>query len=246
MHPDIATALKLQEIDIRIAALRSEIATLPKQIAAIERQLEGHLRQLEIDKAALAANQRERKTLDGEIQVQRQRISKLRDQMMQAKTNEQYRAFQHEIEYCEKEITKFEDRILELMLEAESLETNVKQAEKSLAEEKKVVDARKADAKARTDADKSELEKDLAIRKEATVTLPAKLLAEYDRLRAKNKDGIALAEAQDGQCMACHMMLRPQLFQEIKSGEQVVACENCKRLLYVQPPAVDVAAEMQS
>ena len=46
--------------------------------------------------------------------------------MLQAKTNEQYRAFQNEIGYCETEIRKSEDRILDLMGEAEPLEKNAK------------------------------------------------------------------------------------------------------------------------
>ena len=116
------------------------MAALPKHIAAIEKALDGHLRKLEADKAALAANQKERKRIEGEIQMNEQKISKLRDQMLGAKTNEQYRAFQHEIEYLEKEIRKFEDRILELMSESEALDGNVKKADAALKEEKQAVE----------------------------------------------------------------------------------------------------------
>ena len=70
--------------------------------------------------------------MEGEIQVHEQKISKLKDQMAQAKTNEQYRAFQNEIDYAKKEIRKAEDRILELMTEAEPLDLNVKRAEGAL------------------------------------------------------------------------------------------------------------------
>lgn len=245
MHPDLATTLHLQELDLRIASLRHEIASLPRQVAEIERELEGHLKRLDLDKTKLTANQRERKRLEGEIQMQQQRISKLRDQTMQAKTNEQFRAFQNEIEFCEKEIRKFEDSILELMSASEALETNVKAAEKSLTAQKTVVEGKKSEAKAQTDANQAELKTLVAERKTAAERLPASLLSTYERLRTRNRDGIAIAEAKDGRCLACNMMLRPQFFQELKTGEQVMGCENCKRLLYVQPPAVDVAAEMQ-
>src|SRR5208282_6546853 len=101
---------------------------------------------LEADKAALAANQKERKKMEDDIQMNEQKISKLRDQMLGAKTNEQYKAFQHEIEYVEKEIRKAEDRILELMSESEPLDANVKKAEVALKEEKVVVEEEKARA----------------------------------------------------------------------------------------------------
>src|SRR5579862_1081117 len=122
MHPDAPLVSRLQSLDQRIAALEKEIATLPKHIALIEKTLESHVRRLEADRSALAANQKERKKHEGDIQVHQQKISKLRDQMLGAKTNEQYRAFQHEIEYIEKEIRTAEDRILELMTESERLE----------------------------------------------------------------------------------------------------------------------------
>ena len=59
--------------------------------------------------------------------------------MLGAKNNEQYKAFQHEIDFIAKEIRKAEDRILELMTESEPLDANVKKAEVALQEEKRVV-----------------------------------------------------------------------------------------------------------
>ena len=143
MHADVALVLQLQQLDHRMGALEKEVAELPRHIATIEKTLESHIRRLEADKAALAANQRDRKNLDLEVQTQKQKISKLRDQMSQAKTNEQYRAFQHEIDYAEKEIGKLDDRGLELMAAAEPLDAAVKAAEASLKEEQKTVEAEK-------------------------------------------------------------------------------------------------------
>src|SRR5881296_419611 len=110
MLPDILSAVRLQELDTRLTELTKEIASLPKHIAEIEKKLEIHQRKLEADRAALIANQKDRKKLEGDIQVQEQKISKLKDQMLQAKTNDQYKAFQNEIEFCQKEIRKAEDR----------------------------------------------------------------------------------------------------------------------------------------
>ena len=40
------------------------------------------------------------------------------------------------------------------------------------------------------------------------------------------------------------MMLRPQFFQDVKAGEQVMFCENCRRILLYHEPAQDVEAQM--
>jgi len=226
----------LQDVDNQIAELTREISTLPKHIAEIARKLEAHERKLEADRAALAANQKDRKRLEGEIQVQQQKISKLKDQMLEAKTNEQYRAFQHEIEYCEKEIRGAEDQILDLMGESEPLERNVKAAEASLKQEKVQVDAEKQQARERTAKDQSELEDLQAERRSIAAQMTPKVLTAYDRVR-KLRHGVAVSEAIEGRCSQCHMSLRLQFFQDLKRGEQVMHCESCSRILYYNPPA---------
>ena len=235
MYPDTHLVIQLQSLDQRAAALEKEIAALPKHIATIEKALEGHLRRLEADKAALSANQKDRKKIEGDIQMDQQKISKLRDQMLGAKTNEQYRAFQHEIDYLENEIRKFEDRILELMTESESLDGNVKKAEAALKEEKQVVEGEKAKARESTAADQASLNE---IRKERTDLagkLPAATLAAYDRI-SKKRNGVVVAEASGGRCSACQITLRPQYFQDLRRGDKLMFCESCGRILYYNPP----------
>jgi hypothetical protein len=77
MLQDLALALRLQALDRKLASLDHEIATLPKHIAEIEKKLDAHTRRLEQDRAALAANLRDRKKFEGEIQLHEQKISKL-------------------------------------------------------------------------------------------------------------------------------------------------------------------------
>ena len=217
-----------------MAELDKEVASLPKHIAAIEKTLESHIRRLEVDKAALIANQKDRKKLESDIQMHEQKISKLRDQMLGAKTNEQYRAFQHEIEYIEKEIRTAEDRILELMSESEPLEANVKKAEAALKEEKQQVESEKTRARERTAVDQSQLDVLRAERTEAAAKLPAPVLVTYDRVRKRR--GTTIAEAAGGRCSACQIVIRPQYLQDLKRGDQLMLCESCGRFLYYNPP----------
>jgi predicted nucleic acid-binding Zn-ribbon protein len=244
MHPDISLVIRLQEIDNRLGDLAREIATLPKHIAEIEKKLTSHERKLEADRAALSANQKDRKKCESDIQMQEQKISKLKDQMLQAKTNDQFRAFQHEIEYCQNEIRKSEDRILELMGESEPLDKNVKAAEVALKAEKAQVEAEKQEARERTAADQK-ASKDLEAERAKAVEGMAKSTYQlYDRIR-KARKGIGVAEAIDGRCSACNMAMRLQFFQDLKRSGQIMTCESCHRILYYNPPASfeDLAGE---
>ncbi len=235
MLPDLKLVIRLQDIDNRLTELSREIATLPKHIAEIEKKLGGHERKLEADRAALVANQKERKKCEADILAQQQKISKLKDQMLSAKTNEVYSTFQKEIDFCDKEIRRFEDRILDLMTESEPLEKNVKTAEVALKAEKSHVETEKNQARERTAADQKAAA-ELQIERASIITgIKPAVYTNYERVR-KGRRGLALAEVVDGRCTACHIVLRLQYYQDLKHGESILPCESCQRILYYNPP----------
>jgi len=237
MIPDLQLVIQLQSLDKRISHTQQEVSALPKNLARTEKALDARVRKLEADRAALTANQKERKKVESDIQAQETKISKLKTQMLEAKTNEQYRAFQGEIDFCEKEIHKAEDRTLELMTESEPLSRNVKQAEAALAEERKHVEAEKQRVRASTEVNQKLLE-DLKRQRRAMVErLSPKVLSTYERLR-KRRRGPAVAEAVEDRCSACNMTMRPQFYQDLKKGDQVMTCEYCHCIVYYNPPVV--------
>ncbi len=248
MLQDLALALRLQVLDRKIASLENEIATLPKHIAEIEKKLESHTRRLEADRAALSANQRDRKKLEGDIQAQEAKISKLKDQMLGAKTNEQYKAFQNEIAYAEGEIRKAEDRTLDLMEQSEPLDKNVKAAEEQLKHEKQHVDSEKLQARDRTAASQKQLATEQAERNIVAAEMSPAFYKEYERVRKKTRN-TPIADATDGRCGACQISLRPQFFQDLRRGDKIMQCESCGRILTYNPiidVESDVAASRQT
>jgi len=245
MTADIELVTRIQSLDQRIGALDHEVAALPKHIAQIEKALDSHLRRLEADRSALLANQKERRRLEDDIKGHEQKISKLKDQTLQAKTNEQYRAFQSEIDFAAREIRKCEDRILDLMGQSEPLDTNVKKAEAALKEEQKHVEAEKARVRDRTAVDQKQLEQFKSERLEIVSKLKPQIYTVYERLRKKKK-GAAAAEVVEGRCGACQISLRPQFFQDLRNGGEMMCCEMCGCILYYNPPVSfeqDLAAQ---
>ena len=226
----------MQGLDLRANELKKEIAMLPKQIAEIEKVLVGHAKKLEADRALLANNLKERKLRDLEIQSQQAKIAKLKDQMTAAKTNEQFKAFQSEIDYCDKEVKKHEDRVIELMELSEPLAVNVKAAEAALAQEKAVVDRHKAAMHERTAVDQKALDTLMAERKVISEGVSRPVLNLFERL-SKKFSGNAITDATSGRCTSCHLEIRPQLFQDLRRGSDMLVCENCGRILHYNPPA---------
>ncbi len=236
MHPDLPRVRQLQELDNRIRELDAEISRLPKYVARIESQLESHKKALQADKNSLEENRKSHRHLEGRVSDFQQKISHLRVQMGEAKTNEQFRAFQHEIEFLEGEILKVEDRILDKMVESESLEENVAKAEAALGEESEKVADEVEKVKERVAEDEMEADSKRSHRKELTQAISENILSTYDHTR-KTRGGVAVAPADALHCLACHVLLRPQLSQILRNSDEIVTCEFCGRILYYQPPA---------
>jgi hypothetical protein len=234
MNPDLEKLISLQEADREVFRLKEDIAALPRRVAVIEEKLAATRARLEKAKEALAADQRNRRRLETEIQAQQEKISKYRDQSLAVKTNDQYRALMHEIEFAQKEVRACEDKMLEAMVDSEAQEAELKAAEAELREETAEIEKEKTEARERTEADEQQLAEWNAKRNGLRAGISPDVVERYDRVLAHRKDS-ALAEARDHQCGACHVVLRPQTYAEVRTNAQIVSCDSCGRILYYDP-----------
>jgi hypothetical protein len=233
MLPEIDNLLKLQDADKEIRRLQDEVAELPKRVAAIEQKLAGTKTQLEKAQAAVKADDASRRKYDTNISDLRGKISKYRDQSLDVKTNEQYKALLHEIQFAEKEIAANEDKILELMVNADTRDKEVKAAQAELKAEAAEIDREKEAARQRTAEDEKLLAEWRAKRDQLRGGVREDLLRHYERVSKFRGSGIS--EVRDHKCMACQVMLRPQTYNEIRSGKETIVCDSCQRILYFDP-----------
>ncbi len=239
MLPEIENLLRLQEADKEIRRLQDEVAELPKRVAAIERKLASTKLELEKAQAAVKADEAARRKHDTAISDLRGKISKYRDQSLDVKTNEQYKALLHEIQFAEKEIAATEDKILELMVNADARDKQVKAAQAELKAEAAEIEEEKEEAHKRTAEDEQQLTEWRAKRDQMRASVGEDLLRHYERVSKFRGSGIS--EVRDHKCMACQVMLRPQTYNEVRTGQQTVVCDSCQRVLYFNP-----ANEMQA
>ena len=235
MNSDLHNLTQLQQIDSQIAALRAEIAALPKHVAEIEAKLAGSRAKLEAATAAGKADETARRKHESDIQDQQQKISKYRDQSLNVKTNDEYRALMHEIQFAEANIAKLEDKILEIMVAADVRKETLKKAEAELKADTAENDREKEDARQRTATDEAELAELTAKRNELRAGVGEDVLRHYDRVLKLR--GTALAAVYENQmCSGCSVLLRPQVYQEVMTNQQFLTCDTCKRILYYVPP----------
>jgi predicted nucleic acid-binding Zn-ribbon protein len=231
MNSDLKQLIRLQSIDLSIQDLRARVDRFPGISKGLDEKLSAAQAGVEAAKEKTKANQGNRKKFENEISTIESKISKYRDQMQAVKTNEEYRALQHEIDHAQNAIRKIEDEILNLMLEAETSQSDIKAAEGRLKEDQEKVNHERRELAEQNKKDLSALESYLKERKELEATISSDLLPQYERVR-KHRGGIAVAAARDYVCEVCQVRIRPQVFQEIRKNDQIIACDACQRILY--------------
>src|SRR5690349_2247779 len=193
MHSAIPHMIELQRVDHLIAGLRADLDAFPKRLRDADAKLNGARAAVAAAKDALAKSQKERKKLELDALQWKDRARKYRDQSGAVKTNEAYKALQHEIANAEAEVAKAEDRQLEVMVGAEESETRVKNTEANLRNAEQAVNAEKRQIQILNSEKKKALEALLAERERIIAPVPEDMRVLYDRI-SKRHHGIALAE----------------------------------------------------
>ena len=233
MNAGLRNLIALQDIDQKIAGLQKQISEIPQKIQSFQEELQRLKQAYQNSVIHSQELAKQRRTYEGEVDMMRSRLSKLKDQLMSVKTNKEYTAMLHEIQGAENQIRSEEDKILDIMEEMETLEKELKSSNNMLgirtAEPQASIQECELSVPA-LEAGVAKLHEEKALM-EARVE--SELLARYRRI-AELKKGIALAEAKDELCTACHVRIRPQVYADLLHTENIYACDSCSRILFAR------------
>ncbi len=235
MNPELERLIQLQKAESELKRLDDELAEVPRRRSALERELTGEQARLEEARAGFEACQKGRRRHEADLQDLEAKRSRHKEQLMDVKTNKEYTAKLHEIEGVERQIGEREDQILEELERADTLASALKQAEAALKEaegrHRTALAALQENEQGLRDARRRLVEE----RDGIAAGLGEHPLDLFRRV-AKLRGGVAMAEARDGMCLVCHVLLRPQLFVDIKRNEEILQCQSCSRILYYESP----------
>ncbi len=231
MNTHLQLLIAFQYLDSKIIQLQERTHQIPESIEELNTTLDESRGKLEEAETLLGEENARRRDLELDVEALRGKLSKFRSQLTEVKTNKEYQAVLHEISTAEGEITTKEDQILEGMMVidekeqlGETMRKEFERKEKEILQKRSELEKFAAEAQAQID----DLEKE---KSQLGTQIPEELSQQYGKI-ATARNGLALAEAKDQSCQACHVKLRPQLFAELKMKQEIITCENCSRFLY--------------
>ncbi len=223
--------LVLQECDLEIARLKREMADIPKRRAQMESALDAQKGKVAGAEKGLREAQERIKRAEGEIEAARQQERKYREQQLQIKSNEEYKALEKQIAALREQVSGYEDAELADMEEVDRWKGSVA---KERAELEKQAASVEAEVKVFLDQ-AAGLEGELAAaeaeRPAKAAAVDAEWLARYERIMAKG-GGAAIAVVEHGACGHCHMKLSPAQAVEARKHDRLEFCAFCGRILY--------------
>ncbi|MBN2564664.1 MAG: hypothetical protein JXB46_03035 [Candidatus Eisenbacteria bacterium] len=231
MLEQLQLLLQLQVVDTDLAELEAQRELLPERMAELERQKivsreDMEARELAIDEARKARSRKERDLEDANA-----KINDLKSKQLVIKTNAEYAALTHEIEFMKQEISDIEENLLGLLEDAEEKSQELEAIRASVAQSELDVDAQMGKITAKL----GELDDAIAVRRDERLRIAMRvdkpLLTRYERLLASKGD-CAIAHITGGACSGCYKSLPPQTVLEVKKARGLVECDGCGRILY--------------
>ncbi len=240
MNPELEKLIALQELDMKIRDLEEEIATAPQKRAELERQFREFAAEYLEKQERLEASRRQHRQLEMDLQDAQLRLEKYKSDLMRVRNQTEYAAALREIDMAKKLIGALETQILELLETIEGLEREIRERTPEIEARRQHFDVLLAECATAVERLTEELNRVRQQREELAQTIRPDLLARYTRLM-ELRDGIALAEVRDGSCTACHMTIRPQVYADVRKGQEILTCDNCSRILFYRATSAEVS-----
>lgn len=223
----------LQQVDDEILVLEDEIAKAPLELSGLEAQMaEFAERRLQIDERIDLLRSQQKK-LAVEIEDDASKIKKSKNKLMLVSNTREHQAMMREMDSLEKLNRMREEE--QVAVTEELARQN--EATEALTEEmsgvKEQYDTLKTTLDQRLDEAHKRLESLVRKRKKACKVVPPPILGRYEFIRERMENPV-IVPVTEGVCHGCHIMIPPQIFNDLQKGQQILSCPNCQRLIHWQ------------
>jgi predicted nucleic acid-binding Zn-ribbon protein len=222
----------LQALDLKYAAVETSLVEVRAKLAddSAVSSARDRLDRLQSQLKDLASRRRETESAIAQL---RERLQAIETRLYGgAITNaRELTAADEEREFILRQQREEEDQLLELMVEAEELQLEERDAQETLARLEAEGPAEKAQLLNTEQRLAGEIVKLGKSRDEVAPQMQSRALSLYESLR-KAKNGYAVAKVERGMCQGCRLTLSTMELQRARSSQGIVQCSSCSRILY--------------
>ncbi|MDY6915330.1 MAG: C4-type zinc ribbon domain-containing protein [Candidatus Cloacimonadota bacterium] len=233
MIDELKILVKMQKIDDEIGEKEKKKKELPKQLKSLKENVENANYEVQKLKEELDENLKTQKKKELEIQENKGKIDKYKNQLLTIKTNKEYKALNSEINFLGNKNNEIDDVRVELMEEEEQLREDKTVADKEKIRADAELEAKEKKLEAQIEEVTKNIEELRSQRNELAKNLPRQLIKRYGAL-IKNKGRKAVVFNENNACGGCGFKIRPQLQIDINEGNRIISCENCGRIIVSQ------------
>jgi len=227
---DLQTLIKLQEIDGQLFELERSKGDLPRLVKELDDRLQQLVAEHKKKADDLTAASAQKRSLEGALQLMREKRKKYESQLYTVTNNREYDAVTIEIESTDLDIDNSETQVIQLIEREEVLTKEVAEFSEKVAQAQKEHDEQRAVLDARLAEMRSRVEGLQARRNEQAALLKPQVIGSYNRI-LHGKDGLAVVQMVRGSCGGCSTRIPPQRKMEIREMDRIILCESCGRIL---------------
>lgn len=231
MKDQVLLLMKLQEVDFRRGQHQVEEKALPERLQIAEQVFQKKKEDLAQLQAKSSEMDKGRRDKEIDLKVQEEQVIKLRDRLIKLKTNEEYKANLKEIENAKVRKGELEESLLVSMEEGENLKKEIVARAQGVTEAEQLFQS-----------EKEKIEQALKMLSVTASSIEAEwvslsemsdknILEDYKKLIIKRK-GLAVVPLNGNICGGCHFSLPPQVVAQVKTGDKILTCTYCHRMLY--------------
>lgn len=222
---------RLQERVRFVQSRGRERDTVPAELTEVDNAFRDKLDAVQRLKQRLLEAEVEHRRASADLADQQEKQKKYQAQLRNVQSSREYSAVLNEMDGVEKQIRATEDKVLALEEELETSRADLKKREENLPRETQEHEEKMKDWRATQRAINEELKSAQAEITALQARVRPRELAEFHRLLEK-KGGLAIARVVNSSCSACHVKVRPAAMQSLKTGNEIIYCDSCRRILY--------------
>jgi predicted nucleic acid-binding Zn-ribbon protein len=230
--PQIEKLLIVQDRDVALQKIEQELARIPQERTKLERLIGEEKDNIEAARTSLQAKEVQRSELDHEVKGKESEVARFKNQQLEVKKNDEYRALTQQIEQAEAEIARLEESEIELMLEIDSARETFEK-EKATIEAR--IEAQEQDIKLLGEREQT-LTNSIDVAKgavaEAREGIEPNYIEHYDRVKKLVKRQPYLVPIQQHKCGGCHLRVSNEVSRGAMDAGEPHFCDQCARMVY--------------